>query len=77
MKNLIGKRLKQARNSANPRVPQAQLAARLQVRGLSLDRVAISKIEAGIRPVTDIELVAIAEALGVSVSWLLAQSDSP
>ena len=74
MKNLIGVRLRQARASANPKITQAQLAARLQVKGISIDRVAISKIESGTRPVTDIELVAIAEAIGVSVFWLLGKT---
>ena len=75
MRNLIGKRLKLARNSVNPRVTQADLAARLQIEGINLDRVAISKIELGIRPVSDFELVALAKALGTTVPWLLGEED--
>ena len=75
MKNLIGKRVKQARNSLNPRITQDQLAARLQLQGVSLERAAISKFEIGIRPVTDIELVAIAKALGTTVAWLVGESE--
>ncbi|WP_312699418.1 hypothetical protein [Sedimentibacter sp.] len=45
--------------------------ARLAVRGIDLEKTTISKIEAKTRPVTDFELVAIADSLGISVLWLL------
>lgn len=70
-RNLIGDRLKQARERNKPKVTQVDLLARLEVRGVVLEKTAISKIEAKTRPVTDIELVAIAEALNVSIIWLL------
>ncbi|SCG81803.1 transcriptional regulator [Proteiniborus sp. DW1] len=70
-KNLIGNRVRQARHRVKPKVTQIDLLARLAVRGIELDKTTISKIEAKTRPVTDIELVAIADALGVSVLWLL------
>jgi len=56
-------------------ITQADLAARLQIEGLRLERVTISKIETGYREVTDVETVAIAKALGVTVSWLLGESE--
>jgi HTH-type transcriptional regulator, cell division transcriptional repressor len=43
------------------------------VRWIELEKTTISKIEAGTRPVTDIELVAIAEALGVNILWPLGK----
>ncbi len=70
-KNIIGDRVKQARLDNNPKVKQTDLLARLAVRGIQLNETAISKIEAKTRPVTDIELVAIAESLDVSINWLL------
>ncbi|WP_352419437.1 helix-turn-helix domain-containing protein [Proteiniborus sp.] len=70
-RNLIGERVRQARHKAKPKVTQTDLLARLAVRGVELEKTTISKIEAKTRPVTDIELVAIADALGVSVLWLL------
>ena len=70
-RNLIGYRVKAARHKAKPKITQADLLARLAVRGIELEKTAVSKIEAKTRPVTDIELVAIADALGVSVLWLL------
>ena len=70
-KNIISKRLKEARNKQNPKVTQTDLLARLEIEGISLNETAISKIEAGTRPVTDIELVAIAKVLKVNILWLL------
>ncbi len=45
--------------------------ARLQVLGIKIDQTDISKLETGLRPVLDTEIVALAEALKVSVGWLL------
>jgi len=75
-RNIIGNKVKLARKRAKPPITQTDLAARLQVQGLRIDRVTISKIETGYREVTDIETAAIAEALGVSVSWLFSKSEN-
>ena len=74
-RNIIGERVQLARKRAKPPITQTDLAARLQVQGLRLERVTISKIETGYREVTDIEAVAIAKALGVNVGWLLGESE--
>jgi len=74
-RNIIGERVHLARKRAKPPITQTDLAARLQVQGLRLERVTISKIETGYREVTDVEAVAIAKALGVSISWLLGESE--
>ena len=74
-RNIIGKRVRLARERAKPLITQTDLAARLQIEGLRLERVTISKIETGYREVTDVEAVAIAKALGVTVSWLLGESE--
>lgn len=71
MKNLIGGRVREARMKSNPKITQIDLLARLAIRGIYLECTSISKIESFKRPVTDIELVAIAESLNVSVMWLL------
>lgn len=70
-KNLISSNLRKIRLSMKPIVTQVDLVARLGVRGIEIDKTAISKIETGKRPVIDIELVAIADALGISVVKLL------
>lgn len=72
-RNLIGERVKLARHNVNPKITQDDLLARLEVRGIILEKTSISKIEAKTRPVTDIELVALADALGVSILWLLSR----
>ncbi len=74
-RNVIGERVRLARERAKPPITQADLAARLQIKGLRLERVTISKIETGYREVTDVETLAIAKALGVTVSWLLGESE--
>jgi transcriptional regulator with XRE-family HTH domain len=38
-----------------------------------LERAAISKIETGYREVTDVEVSAIARALGVPINWLFGE----
>jgi transcriptional regulator with XRE-family HTH domain len=74
-RNIIGERVRLARERAKPIITQGDLAARLQVEGLRLERVTISKIETGYREVTDVEAMAIAKALGVPISWLMGEGE--
>lgn len=67
-KNLCGDRVREARASLN--ITQADLAARLQVAGVIMERDSVSRIEIGTRFVTDYELVVLSNALGVSLEWL-------
>ena len=62
-----------ARKSATPPITQMDLIARLQILGIMLDQSTLSKIENQERPVTDIELIALAKALKVSTGWLLEE----
>lgn len=75
MRNVVGSRIRLARKQAMPKITQGDLCARLQVLGLQLERPAISKIETGYREVTDVEVVALAKALDVSVAWLFEEAD--
>ena len=50
---------------------QKELLAQLQVRGVDLNASGLSKLEGQIRYVTDTELLALSQILGVSVMWLL------
>lgn len=70
--NLIGERVKQARSDAEPALTQEALSRRLGKLGVSIDRAGVAKIETGIRGVLDFELVALAKALGVKITWLLS-----
>lgn len=67
--NLSGERVREARQGAG--ISQEQLAARLQLKGLQVGQMAISRIETGKRIVPDFELPMLASALGVSTDWLL------
>lgn len=68
-KNISGDRIRQAR--VVQRMRQEDLAAKLQIAGVNMERDSISRIEIGTRFVSDFELKVIAKALGVSVLWLL------
>lgn len=68
-KNLIGLRVEEARK--NQGMKQKELLAQLQVRGVDMNSSGLSKLEGQIRCVSDFELLAIAEILNVSISWLL------
>lgn len=67
-KNFCGNRVKEARARLN--ITQTDLAARLQVAGITMERDSVSRIEIGTRFVTDYELAMLAKILGVSMEWL-------
>ncbi len=70
-KNIISRRLAEARQGCRPILTQDALSGRLARLGVLLDRAAVAKIENDLRHVRDYELKALAEALGVEVGWLL------
>jgi hypothetical protein len=70
-KNIIGRRLAEARRGCKPALTQDALSGRLARLGIQLDRAAISKIESNQRHVLDYEVKALAEVLDVEVIWLL------
>lgn len=67
-KNLCGKKVKEAR--ARNDMTQSDLAAKLQVEGIIMERDSISRIEIGTRFVTDYELKILAKVLKVSMEWM-------
>ena len=71
-KNISGDRIHQARTAM--RLSQADLAARMQVNGVAIEREAISKIETGNRLVSDYELLVFSKVLAVSMEWLTDQA---
>ncbi len=70
-KNIVGRRVADARRRYAPPLTQDALSGKLARLGVQLDRAAIAKIESSSRHVLDFELKALAYALGVSVDWLL------
>ena len=73
--NLVGERVKEARANTQPPLTQEELSKKLTKLGVSIDRAGVAKIETGIRGVLDFELVALAKALGVKVTWLLGSKE--
>jgi len=72
--NICGKNVTQYRK--NMGLSQRQLADRLQLLGLDVDKNAIQRIEAGKRFVTDIEIVFLSKALRTTVNQLLGTPDT-
>ena len=68
-KNVCGDRVHEAR--CKMRLTQSDLAARLQLSGIIMERDSVSRIEIGTRFVADYELRELSKILGVSVNWLL------
>ncbi|MBQ2071878.1 MAG: helix-turn-helix transcriptional regulator [Oscillospiraceae bacterium] len=68
-KNVCGERVRQARVLQH--LTQSELAARLQIEEVILERDSISRIEAGTRFVADFELLVLAKVLRVEPTWLL------
>lgn len=73
--NISGIRIKEARKRLH--LSQGMLAARLQVRGLQIEQMAVSRMETGLRIIADFELPILADALEVTVDWLLGLNDLP
>ena len=67
--NICGKNVSSLRLAMN--ISQRELADRLQVAGLDIDKNAIQRIECGKRFVTDIELIVFAKVLGCELNELL------
>ena len=68
-KNICGEKVKQARKKQG--LSQENLAARLQVEGINIERDSVSRIEIGTRFVADYELAALCKVLNVSPAYLL------
>lgn len=68
-KNLAGDRIHQKRTAM--RLSQADLAAQMQLYGVSVEREAISKIETGDRFITDYELMIFSKIFDVPMEWLV------
>ena len=72
-RNIIGKRVTEARKKMN--MKQIELLAQLQLAGVDMSVPALSLLEGQKRPVSDIELNALADILNVSVDWLLGRTE--
>ena len=68
-KNVCGKRVKEIRKNLN--LSQENLAAKLQLEGVIIERDSVSRIEIGTRFVADYELAVLCKILKVSPAYLL------
>ena len=68
-RNLIGSKVEKIRKRNG--MKQKELLAQLQVNGIDMNASGLSKLEGQLRAVTDIELVALADVLGVSINDLV------
>ena len=69
--NLCGRRV--AKFRMEMKISQRELADRLQLVGLDMDKNAVQRIEAGKRFVTDIELVGLSRVLRKTLDELLLE----
>lgn len=70
-RNVVGARVAEARKAKG--MKQIELLAKLQMAGIDISVPALSLLEGQKRPVSDIELLALADILNVSVNWLLGK----
>lgn len=70
-RNIIGARVTEARRKKD--MKQIELLTQLQLNGIEISTPALSLLEGQKRPVSDIELNALADILEVSVDWLLGR----
>ena len=70
-RNIIGARVTEARNNLG--MKQIELLTKLQTEGIDISVPALSLLEGQKRPVSDMELNALADILKVSVDWLMSR----
>ncbi len=68
--NICGDRVRLGRAMQKPPMKQEDLAREINLLGMEMTPLIISRIEKGQRHVCDAELVMLAKALGVTMDWL-------
>ena len=71
LNNICGKNIAKFRTQAG--ISQRELADRLQLAGIDIDKNAIQRIECGKRFVTDIEIIAFTKVFNVTFDMLLIE----
>ncbi len=69
LNNVCGKNI--AKFRSNMKISQRELADKMQLVGIDIDKNAIQRIECGKRFVTDIEIIAFAKVFNISFEDLL------
>lgn len=68
--NICGDRIRIARALHKPPLTQEDLAIKIQLAGMEVTPLIVSRIEKGTRHVIDAELLMFSKVLGVSMDWL-------
>lgn len=73
--NICGDRVRLARAMHKPPMRQEDLAREINLMGMEMTKLIISRIEKNQRHVCDGELKMLAKALGVTMEWLCSDDD--
>lgn len=71
--NICGDRVRLGRAMHKPPMTQEDLAREINLLGMDMTKLIISRIETNQRHVCDAELKMLAQALGVSMDWLCSE----
>ncbi len=74
--NICGERVRLGRALQKPPITQDELACKIQLMGMEITPLIISRIEKNQRHVCDAELRMLAKALGVTMDWLCGDDDT-
>ncbi|MBE6931913.1 MAG: helix-turn-helix transcriptional regulator [Ruminococcaceae bacterium] len=73
--NLCGDRVRIGRALHKPPLTQEELAKKINLMGMEMTKLIISRIEKSQRHVCDAELYMLSKALGVSMDWLCGDGE--
>ena len=73
--NICGERVRLGRAMQKPPMTQEDLAREINLLGMEITPLIISRIEKNQRHVCDAELKMLAKALGVTMEWLCSNDD--
>lgn len=73
--NICGDRVRIARNIHTPKLTQDDLAREVNLQGMDMTKIIVSRIESNQRHVCDAELKMLAKVLGVSMEWLCGEGE--
>lgn len=73
--NLCGNRVRIGRALHKPPLTQEELAKKINLMGMEMTKLIISRIEKNQRHVCDAELYMLSKALGVSMDWLCGDGE--
>lgn len=73
--NICGDRVRLARAMHKPPMTQEDLAREINLMGMDMTKLIVSRIEKNQRHVCDAELVMLSRALGVTLEWLCGMEE--